>query len=73
MTYKELQYKIVSIHIAGSGSYKVTIEYRNKVYSCVSNNSMAYDAFRNDDHSYYTDKQALMAFYNECKRVNNLR
>lgn len=73
MTQKELELKFVSIKLAGSGSYRVTIEYRNHTYSCISNNSLAYDAWRNDDHSYYTEKQALQALYDECKRKNGLR
>lgn len=45
MTTQELQNHIVTIRWNGYGAYKVTIEYRNKNYSCLSHNSMAYDAY----------------------------
>lgn len=73
MTEKELKQRIEVRHHS-SGSYKVTIYYRGKWYSCVSNNSLAYDDMdRFGDNAYYTSKQAYMAFWNECKHANNLR
>ena len=71
MTTQELQDHIVSIRWNGYGAYRVTIEYRNNFYSCHSHNSMAYDAYRGSNNG-YTYKQALQAFYDECKTLNNL-
>lgn len=71
MTTQELQNHIVAIRWNGCGAFKVTIEYRNKIYSCLSHNSMAYDAYRGSKNG-YTYKQALQAFYDECKSLNYL-
>lgn len=70
MKKEELQRKI-RIEWKGYSSYKITIEYRGKYYSCISNNSLAYDSL-NSDNGEYTEKQALCSFWNECKRKNNL-
>lgn len=57
----------------GYGTYRVTIYFRKKFYSCVSNNSLAYDDMgEHENNSYYTSKQAYQAFWDECKRKNNL-
>ena len=57
----------------GYGTYDVTISYRGKQYHCKSHNTLASDDYQSDSRSYYkTDKQCLMAFYDECKRVNHL-
>lgn len=73
MTTKELENK-VSWRWIGYGTYKVTIIYRGKEYSCKSHNTLANDDYQSEEHrSYYkTDKQCLMAFYDECKRINHL-
>lgn len=71
MTTQELQNHIVAIRWNGCGAFKVTIEYRNKNYSCHSHNYTAYDAYRGSKNG-YTYKQALQAFYNECKTLNYL-
>lgn len=77
MTTQELR-KRITIQWKGYGSYKVTIEYRGKLYSCTSHNSLAYDRIKSSDvednvESYgYTYKQACLSFYNECKRNNDL-
>lgn len=74
MTTQELLSKIDVRKTIGYGSYKVTIEYRGKKYTCISNDSVAYDRHLDDDAKRgYTMKDALKAFYNECKRRNNLR
>lgn len=73
MTQKELSERMYALAYTSSGSYKVTIEYRKKMYSCTSNNSLAWDAIMHNDYSYYTFKQALQAFYDECKRKNYLK
>lgn len=72
MTQKELSEKMYALARVGSGSYKVTIEYRNKLYYCTSHNSLAWDAIMHDDYSSYTAKQAMQALYDECKRKNGL-
>ena len=73
MTLNQLREK-VTIRRLQQCSYKVTIEYRGKYYSCVSNNSLAWDDLGAEFHRswYKTDKQCLKAFYDECKRINNL-
>lgn len=79
MTAQELSNRI-TLHRSGYGSYKVTIEYRGKKYTCHSNNSLAYDritwyAYDVPDRAvkdFYTYKGALKALWNECKRANGL-
>ena len=76
MTTQELRDRI-HFKWKGYGTYKVTIEYRGKFYSCTSHNSLAYDRIRSDVEDRvevygYTYKQACRSFYNECKRANNL-
>lgn len=78
MTARDLYYKI-SVAPQGSGYYLVKIEYRGKTYSCLSQNSLAYDRMNADIVSgrqvycEYTYKQAMEAFYDECKRKNYLK
>lgn len=79
MTTQELKDRI-SISFSGYGHYKVTIEYRGKIYSCTSNNTLARDRITGyaDDvperavKDFYTYKGALLAFYEECKHKNGL-
>ena len=73
MTEQELKDRI-KVEWKGYGSYRITIKFRNKFYSCISHNSLAYDDMDSyDNHSsYYTSKQAYQALYDECKRANNL-
>jgi hypothetical protein len=78
MTLQELKQRLRVERDGGHGQYKVTIFYRNKYYTCHSNNSLAWD--RLDDDNYpdnvvngsYTNKGAYQAFYDECKRKNQL-
>lgn len=70
MTTQELQDRL-TVRWNGYGSYRVTIYYRNKRYTCNSHNSMAYDAMRGSTNG-YTYKQALQSFYDECKMLNDL-
>lgn len=79
MTLQQLNDK-VAICRESRGQYKVYIEYRGHQYTCVTNNSMAFDAINdwargNDlpNGSYYTPKQAFQSFWDECKRINNLK
>lgn len=74
MTTKELKEK-VRVEWRGYGSYKVTISFRGKEYTCITHNSEAYDRIREGeegDDGYYTYKQALLALWNECKRWHDL-
>lgn len=77
MNTEELRRRI-TIQWKGYGSYKVTIEYRGKSYSCTSHNSLAYDRINTNSVDYritcysYTYKGALQALYNECKRCNGI-
>ncbi|MBP5722160.1 MAG: hypothetical protein J6X18_01050 [Bacteroidales bacterium] len=78
MTLQELKERVRVQRDCGYCSYKVTITYHSKEYSCHSNNSLAWD--RLDDYNYrdnevngnYTNKGAYEAFYNECKQKNHL-
>ncbi len=78
MTLKELKNRMSVRHAKGYCQYEVEITYRGKQYTCKSNNSLAWD--RLDDGNYadthvmggYTNKGAWKAFYDECKRQNNL-
>lgn len=73
MTTQELE-KHVNVELSHlHGHYKITINYRGRKYRCLSTNSSAYDSVRwPDDSNEYTYKQGLQAFYDECKRKNNL-
>ena len=79
MTTQELRGRI-TIQWKGYGTYKVTIEYRGKFYSCTSHNSLAYDRITGyaDEvpdravYDFYTYKGALQALFDECKRANDL-
>ncbi len=75
MTEKQLEERVSVVRANGYGSYRVTIRFRDRDYSCFSHNTLAYD--RLTEHGYlddrketggYTYKQALLAFYEECKR-----
>jgi hypothetical protein len=75
MTTAQLLQRIDARKAMGYGSYKVTIEFRGKKYTCISNDSLAYDRHLDDDakgKGIYTQKDALKSFWNECKRKNNL-
>ena len=74
MTTEQLSER-VSVSWKGYGLYEVKITFHGKVYTCHSNNSMAWDD-RNwepgDGPHHYTKKQALQAFWDECCRKNHL-
>lgn len=78
MTLQELREKVKVKRASGYCSYTVTITYRGKEYSCQSNNSLAWDRLDDDNYrdnevsGFYTNKGAWQAFYDECKRKNNL-
>jgi len=82
MTLKELDFKVRYVGFGRShGQYEIRILYRGKEYRCFSNNSRAFDRIHSRDSypsdSYvdadYTYKQALQAFWDECKRKNGLK
>lgn len=82
-TIKSLSQK-VSVLKWGTGSYKLSIQYKNKWYSTISHNSLAYDRYCMWLHGIetspreiacnYTALGALKAFYDEgnYKRKHNL-
>lgn len=78
MTLKELRKRVRVKRASGYCSYEVTITYRGKKYRCHSNNSLAWDRMDDDNYrdnevsGFYTNKGAYQAFYDECKRKNNL-
>jgi len=75
MTTQELKNRITTI-FSGYGHQKVTIEFRNKTYSCITTNTIATDRIGDEEIRpnafYVTEKQALLALWDECKRKNNL-
>lgn len=75
MKTQELKNKITT-SFSGYGHFKVTIEYRGKKYNCITTNTMAIDKIGEEKREYklfyFTEKQALTALYNECKRKNDL-
>lgn len=73
MTTAKLLNRIDVRKTIGYGSYKVTIEFRGKKYTCISNDSQAYDRHLDEESKGgCTQKDALKSFWNECKRKNNL-
>ena len=72
MTTKQLD-DAIDWRWIGYGTYEVTISYRNKIYKCHTHNTTAIDDYQSESRSYYkTDKQCLMALYDECMRANHL-
>lgn len=72
MTMQQLKER-VNFQWSGYGTYIVEITYRGKKYRCISHNSIARDDYQSDNKTHYkTDKQCLQAYYDECKRKNNL-
>lgn len=74
MTTKQLDER-VSVGWIGTCQYRVEITFRGKAYTCRSNNSLAWDDMDRepgDSYCYYTRKQALQAFYDECCQKNHL-
>jgi hypothetical protein len=73
MTTQELLNRIDARTTSSYGHFRVTIEYRGKKYSCTTTDSMAYDKHLDEDaKGFHTQKSALKALWNECKRKNNL-
>jgi len=77
MTTQQLLERIDARKTTSYGHYRVTIQYRGKKYTCISNDSLAYDRHLDTECWYsrgklYTQKEALQTLWNECKRKNNL-
>lgn len=78
MTLQELKNKVESIVKIGYGQWKVTINYRGKKYSYITNNSMAVDATTLDDNEvrrgrfYTTKKKGYESLYDDCLHFNRL-
>lgn len=79
MKTEELRRKIESIHVCGSGHWRVCISYRGKFYYSTTTNSLAIDRMKDYDNTLdrvsrygYTYGQAVRALYDECKRKNNI-
>jgi len=78
MTLQELKERVKVARANGYGCYKVTIVWHGREYECRSNNSLAWDRLDDDNYrdnevnGFYTNKGAYKAFYEECKRKNNL-
>lgn len=71
MTLKELKNK-VSIGCCTHGTFKVTITYRGKEFSCASADTLAYDVIKfNESTPFYTLKQAYQALYDEAISIHN--
>jgi hypothetical protein len=75
MTTSQLKDRI-NTQFAGHGHFKVTIDFRGKEYSCTTTDTMAIDRIGDDTidkkRFYVSEKQALTALWNECKRKNDL-
>ena len=72
---KEQLIQNVCVERMGQGQYQVTIWYRNKKYTCTSNDSQAWDDHNwdpGDGPHHYTSKQALQRFWNECCMKNHI-
>lgn len=80
MKLKDLWYKYLGKQTVGYGNFKVSFIYRGKTISCTTTNTLAIDRINcqnifksNIKWSGYTEKQALQALYEECKRKNNFK
>ena len=79
MTLQELRGKVAVNRGKGYNTYNVQIKWRGKYYGTFSNNSQAWDRLTESNYIHpssisdgYTEKQALLSFYDECKRNNHL-
>lgn len=79
MTLQELKSKVNVKRLYEYG-FSVTICYRNKKYSCFSNNNFAYQRislFNETNYRverfFYTLKNAYFSFYDECKAKNGFK
>lgn len=79
MKLDDLWFKYQGKQFVGYGLYKVTFVYRGKTISCTTTNTLAIDRLSEISTvtsktctSYYTEKQALQALYDECKWKNGI-
>lgn len=70
MTHAQLKENTRVRHASGYNCYHVEIKYQGQIWSCTSNNSLAWDCL--EEKGYYTPKQALMAFRDECMQKNHI-
>lgn len=66
--------------ISGYGQYSIQFKYRGRIIQCYTNNTLAIDRLNmlsqlppRYEAYCYTERQALQALYDECKRKNYLR
>lgn len=75
MTTQQLKEKVFT-RFVNSGHYEVMIKYKNKNYFCITTNMKAIDEIDEEEITpkkyYTTQKQALLALWNECKYINCL-
>lgn len=65
--------KNLQIMPSGYGHYKITINYYGKNYSTISNDSIAIDAYKNEEGGIrMTQRQASLILWEEVKKENNL-
>ena len=79
MKLDDLWYKYQGKEFVGYGHYKISFVYKGETISCITTNTLAIDRLSEIDivtpktiTSYYTEKQALQALYNECKIKNGI-
>jgi hypothetical protein len=68
--------KEINLRPSGHGHYRVTIEFRGKQYSAITDNMPLVDAYKNNEgrenQGGYTKIQASNALFNHVKQANNL-
>lgn len=78
MTTRELKEKVYVTLASGYDNYSVCIQFRGNSYVCKSNNGMAWYRLKSVGLADsvvlygYTLRQALQAFYDECRVKNKL-
>lgn len=79
MKLDDLWYKYQGKQITGYGHYKISFVHRKKTISCTTTNTLAIDRINsqdvftpNQERYGYTERQALQALYDECKRKNGI-
>ena len=78
MTIQEINNKM-KLKWIGYGTYRVTINYRNKEYSCTTHNTLATDRIKDryeiperKKDNWYTYGEAVRALWEECKQKNGI-
>lgn len=80
MTLDNLWQAYLGRKICGYGQYSIQFKVRGNFIQCHTNNTLAFDRLHMIGEVTprvnlygYTERQALEALYNECKRKNNIR